>query len=71
MFSMKHDSVLDRESEAVTGRAEVVRALIRSWARMPDGGEQRETIDTLVKSLDGKRFSGRKLFPDELKGRSW
>ena len=53
------------------GRAEALGALIRSWTDRPDGGEQRETIDCLVESLDRERLSARKLFPGELKGRSW
>jgi hypothetical protein len=48
-----------------------VGALIRSWADMQDGGEQRETIACLVEGLDSERLSARKLFPEELKGRSW
>ena len=48
-----------------------VHALIRSWADMDDGGEQRKTIDCLVEGLDRERLSVRKLFPEELKDRSW
>ena len=64
-------SDLARESEAPKGRAETVDALIRSWAVVEDGGEQRETIDCLVEGLDRDRLSVRKLFPEELKGRTW
>ncbi len=64
-------SDLARESEAPKGRAEAVHALIRSWADMDDGGEQRNTIDCLVEGLDKERLSVRKHFPEELKGRSW
>ncbi len=35
-----------------------------------DGG-QRETVGCLVDGLDRDRLSARKLFPEELKGRSW
>lgn len=62
---------LARESGAPQERAEAVGALIRSWADVHDGGEQRETIDSLVDGLDRERLSARKLFPEELKGRSW
>ncbi len=62
---------LARESQPSEGRAEAVAALIRSWADMQDRGEQRETVDCLVESLDSERSSVRKLFPEELKGRSW
>ena len=64
-------SDLARESETPKGRAEAVGALIRSRADMEDCGEQRETIDCLVEGLDRERLSVRKLFPEELKGRSW
>ena len=53
------------------GRAEALGALIRSWANRQDDGEQRETIDCLVDGLDRERLSARKLFPEELEGRSW
>lgn len=62
---------LARETGTATGQAEAVGALIRSWADMRDGDEQRETVDALVEGLDGARLSVRKLFPEELKGRSW
>ena len=64
-------SDLAREGGTPMGRAEAVDALIRSWADMEDGSEQRETIDCLVEGLDRERLSVRKLFPEELKGRSW
>ncbi len=64
-------SDLAHDSEAPKGRAEAVGALIRSWIDMNDGGEQRETADCLVEGLDKERLSMRKLFPEELKGRSW
>ena len=62
---------LARKNGAAQERAEAVGALIRSWADKQDGGEQRETIDCLVEGLDSERLSARKLFPEELKGRSW
>lgn len=64
-------SDLARESKAPKGRAEAVGALIRSWTNMDDRGEQRETIGCLVEGLDKERLSVRKVFPEELKGRSW
>ena len=60
-----------RGNGSAGGRAEALGALIRSWADRQDGGEQRETIDCLVDGLDRERQSARKLFPEELKGRSW
>ena len=60
-----------RESGSPGGRARALGALIRSWADRQDGAEQQETIDCLVDGLDRERISARKLFPKELKGRSW
>ena len=60
-----------RGNRTLGGRAEALAALIRSWADQHDGSEQRETIDCLVDGLDRERISARKLFPEELKGRSW
>lgn len=62
---------LVREHENPTERAEAVGALIRSWANMQDGGEQRETINHLVEGMNQERHSVRKLFPAEFKGRGW
>ena len=62
---------LASESGAPKGRAEAVGSLIDSWAAAQDGGEQQETIDCLIEGLDSERLSVRKLFPEELKGRSW
>ena len=36
-----------------------------------DTGEQRETLEYLIHALDEDRLSNRKLFPKELKGKSW
>ena len=62
---------LARERENPAERAKSVGALIRSWADMQDGGEQRETVNHLVEGLDQERLPVRKLFPQEFKGRSW
>ena len=51
--------------------AESLGALIRSWMDEDDSGEQRETIEYLVRALDEDRLSGRELFPEELKGKTW
>ena len=64
-------ALLANESGGPRARAEVVGALIRSWAGALDGGEQRETVDCLVEGLDRERLSTRKLFPEEYKGRTW
>lgn len=50
---------------------ESLRALIQSWMNEGDAEEQRETLEYLVHALDEDRLSNRKLFPKELKGRSW
>ena len=58
-------------SKSPEHRAEGLGGLIRSWMEEEDAGEQRETIEYLVRVLDEDRLSGRKLFPGDLKGTSW
>ena len=58
-------------SAARDGRAECLGCLIQSWTNEDDAGEQRETIEHLVRTLDEDRHSDRKLFPEELKGKGW
>ena len=60
-----------RESGGAGRQAKALGALIQSWADREDDSEQRETIACLVEGLDRDRLSERKLFPEELKGRSW
>ena len=64
-------AALARESGVAGGPAQVIGALIDSWAEREDYGEQRETFERLIEGLDRDRLSERKLFPEELKGRSW
>ena len=64
-------AAMARESGVAGGPAEAIGALIDSWAESEDHGEQRETFERLVEGLDRDRLSERKLFPEELKGRSW
>ena len=64
-------SELACDSKPSTGRAKALDALIRSWTETQDAGEHRETIGCLVDGLNRDRLSARKLFPEELKGRSW
>ena len=59
------------QGESPEDRAEGLGALIRSWMDEEDAGEQRETIEYLVRALDEDRLSDRKLFPGKLKGKSW
>lgn len=59
----------DRRMEG--DQAATIGALIESWAEQEDHGEQRETVERLVEGLDTERLSERKLFPGELKGKSW
>ena len=63
------EMVGDRRMEG--DQAATIGALIDSWAEQEDHGEQRETVDRLVKGLDRERLSDRKHFPGELKGKSW
>ena len=64
-------AALARESGVAGGQAEAIGALIDSWVEREDRGEQRETFERLIEGLDTDRLSERKLFPEELKGRSW
>ena len=57
--------------ESPEDRAAGLSALIRSWMDEEGAGEQRETIKYLVRALDEDRLSDHKLFPGELKGKSW
>lgn len=50
---------------------ESLGALIQSWMTEDDAEEQRETLEYLIRALDEDRLSNRKLFPKELKGKSW
>ena len=59
------------KGEPPEDRAEGLGALIRSWTDEEDAGEQRETIKYLARVLDEDRLSDRRLFPGELKGKSW
>ena len=45
--------------------------LIQSWIDEGDTDEQQETLEYLIHALDEDRLSNRKLFPKELKGKSW
>ena len=52
-------------------KATYLCTMIQSWMEEDDAGEQRETIEHLIHALDEDRLSNRKLFPEELKGKSW
>ena len=52
-------------------RANVLSRLFQSWMDEGDADEQRETLEYLIQALDEDRLSDRKLFPKELKGKSW
>ena len=58
------------EGEGSDSGARGIGALIRSWSDAA-AGEQRETLEQLVRGLDEDRLSDRKLFPRELKGKTW
>ena len=59
------------ECESSQDRAEGLGALIRSWMEEENVEEQRETMEHLIRTLDEDRLSDRKLFPIELKGKTW
>ena len=63
--------MIAHESGPPEDRAGGLDALIRSWMGEEGCGEQRETIEYLVRALDEDRLSDRKLFPSESKGKSW
>jgi hypothetical protein len=46
-------------------------ALLQSWIAEDDDQEHRETAEYLTRTLDEDRLSERRLFPPELKGRTW
>ncbi len=52
-------------------KATYLGTMIQSWMEEDDAGEQRDTIEHLIHALDEYRLSNRKLFPEELKGKSW
>ena len=45
-------------------------SLFQTWID-GDAEEQRETGEYLIQALDEDRLSDRKLFPDELEGKTW
>ena len=45
--------------------------LLDSWIKEGDAEEQTETLEYLIRALDENRPEGYKLFPPELKGKSW
>lgn len=59
------------EHEPPYDHAEGLGNLIQLWMDEESTEEQRETLEHLVHALDEDRLSDRKLFPEELKGKSW
>ena len=59
------------EPRVLDNRAAGLVQLIQSWIDEGDADEQRETLEYLIQALDEDRLSDRKLFPKELKGKSW
>ncbi len=54
------------------GQAAALASLLQSWIdEEDDAGEQRETGEYLVRTLDEDRLSGRQMFPTEHKGDTW
>ena len=62
---------VSREGDLPEGQAGSLAALFRSWKTEGDAEEQRETLEYLIRALDGGRPPDRKLFPQELKGKTW
>lgn len=63
--------VIAPDIETSDDRAEELVQLVQSWMDEGDTDEQRETLEYLIHALDEDRPSNRKLFPKELKGKSW
>ena len=59
------------EGESSDDHGEGLGSLMQSWMNDESAEEQRETIEFLVRALDEDRPSDGKLFPGELKGKSW
>lgn len=59
------------EARVPDDRADGLVQLLQSWIDEGDEEEQRETLEYLIHALDEDRLSNRKLFPKELKGKSW
>lgn len=59
------------EDESPAGQADGLAALFQSWKTEDDAGEQRETLEYLIRAMDEDRPPDRKLFPQVLKGKTW
>ena len=75
LAAIAHKSDLPEDQGTQAGcpsqdRAAPLGATIQTWIKEADG-EQRETIEHLVRALDEDRLPDRKLFPGELQGKSW
>ena len=54
------------------GKTAALMALLQSWIEEEDqAGEQRETGEYLIRTLDEDRLSGRRLFSTKHKGVTW
>lgn len=60
----------ERMDEPPQDKAESLGGLLQSWMNDESEEEQRETIEFLLRALDEDRLSDRKLFPEELKGKT-
>lgn len=60
-----------RSEEETQVETEDLGGLLQSWMNDESEEEQRETIEFLLRALDEDRLSDRKLFPEELKGKTW
>lgn len=70
-MSTRCGRLLDRHVPG-DGQAAALASLLQGWIDGEDDeGEQRETGDYLVRTLDEDRLSGRQLFPAEHKGITW
>ena len=59
------------EGKSPADQADGLAALFRSWKTEDEAAEQRETLEYLIRAMDEDRSPDRKLFPQELKGKTW
>jgi hypothetical protein len=62
--------LLDKSLPPQDRRPELV-SLLQSWMEEGDTGEQQETGEYLIRTLDKDRLADRPLFPPDLKDVTW
>jgi hypothetical protein len=62
--------LLNQQLQAERSRQELL-GLLKSWIDEAGTEEDRESDSALLRALDEDRLSERKLYPPELKGKTW